>query len=317
MNNIKKYVLPGLIAVTVVCVYTKNSHRAIPADLRDAVADNGSFDTSIPAIGKSGANVPVSRSAAVGGLSKGYVAGLDPSYIGKPITWIAIPGGKFMMGTSSGEENFKDAKPVHQVTIKDFYMSKTVVTVEQYAECVDKGGCTDPQVKDENCNWGKPGRQLFPINCVTWDQAQAYAKFNGARLPSESEWEYAATSGGRNQKYPWGNDEPTCEKAVIPLNGVAGCGTKGMLPVCSKPAGNTAQGLCDMIGNVWEWVQDKYADSYKDAPIDGQAFEATGTSRVMRGGSCTAQVTDALRSDYRASGNGAFNIVGFRVAKSR
>ena len=129
-----------------------------------------------------------------------------------PVEWVTVGGGKFTMGTDDGTDLFKDAKPIHEDSIKNFEMSKTLVTVEQYAECVIKGGCTEPGT-GSYCNWGVAGRQRHPINCVDWDQANQYAKFKSARLPSESEYEYAATSGGKNQKYPWGNEDATSDKA--------------------------------------------------------------------------------------------------------
>ena len=253
-------------------------------------------------------------------VSKGYVAGNDalagaPS---NPVEWVAINGGKFTMGTDSGENGFENAKPIHEVAIKTFDMSKTDVTVEQYAECVNKGDCTEP-VTGGYCNWGVAGRQLHPVNCVGWDQANQYAKFKGGRLPSESEWEYAATSGGRNQKYPWGNNEPTCDNAVLYGNGGYGCGANGTMPVCSKPAGNTAQGLCDMAGNVWQWMQDTYQNSYANAPADGSAFEGIGSGRVVRGGSFSSNDVRILRADRRYYyGLGYRNSnYGFRLARSR
>ena len=230
-----------------------------------------------------------------------------------PVEWVNISGGKFTMG----RHGFENAKPIHEVAVKTFDMSKTAVTVEQYAECVIKGQCAYPVFSGPDCNWGTEGREHHPINCVSWDQADQYAKFKGGRLPSESEWEYAATSGGRNQKYPWGNDEPTCDRAVMYGNGGFGCGTNTTWPVCSKPAGNTAQGLCDMSGNVLQWVQDRYQNSYTGAPIDGGAFEGPGTLRVMRGGSFYDSVPKFLQAEYRGDGNpsGSNGDFGFRIAR--
>ena len=252
---------------------------------------------------------------------KGYVAGNYPSISApvKPVEFISIPAGKFTMGTDSGVGSVEDTTPIHEVAIKTFDMSKTAVTVEQYAECVIKGGCTKPATGDY-CNWGVAGRQLHPVNCVDWHQATQYAKFKGARLPSESEWEYAATSGGKNQKYPWGNDEPTCDRAVM-MDGYGsyGCGKNSTMPVCSKPAGNTAQGLCDMAGNVWQWVQDRYQDSYKGTPVDGSAFEGQGPSsaRVVRGGSFGFGCASTLRADYRFVFDRGTRggVIGFRLAR--
>ncbi|MDQ7773960.1 MAG: formylglycine-generating enzyme family protein [Elusimicrobiales bacterium] len=236
-----------------------------------------------------------------------------------PIEWVYIDGGRFIMGARSVEYGFEDAGPAREVAIKSFYMSKTDVTVAQYAECVAQGACTEPGTGDY-CNWGKPGRGNHPLNCVDWSQASEYAGFKGARLPSESEWEYAATSGGRAQKYPWGNDTPTCDRVVMNTNGSGldglGCGSRSTLPVCSKPAGNTAHGLCDMAGNVWQWVQDKYQDSYKGAPADGSAFEGAGSERVIRGGSFGTSDPRTLRAAYRSSTAPVtrHDTVGFRLA---
>ncbi len=323
-----KTIMLALLAVTAgVFAYTP-PHNATPSDLRDAVADRA-IDTLKTEAGAEASGVSITKpdikpfyvetgSRKAPG-NKGYVAGTD-SVAGvpvKPVVFNTIPGGKFTMGTDTGEKGFEDAKPIHEVAIKTFDMSKTAVTVEQYAECVIKGACTEPGTGDY-CNWGKPGRQLHPVNCVNWDQAQAYAKFKGARLPSEAEFEYAATSGGKNQKYPWGDDEPTCDKAVMYGNDGFGCGKNSTMPVCSKPAGNTAQGLCDMVGNVWQWMQDKYQDSYKGAPVDGSAFEAAGSARVMRGGSFGSNVARYLRADFRFYGGPGDRVggIGFRLVRS-
>ncbi len=252
----------------------------------------------------------ISASAAPRIILAGYVVGIDPSgKPSKPVEFVTLAGGKFTMGTNDGGNGFTDAEPIHEVAIKTFAISDTLVTVEQYAECVIKGGCTEPGT-GSYCNWGVAGRQRHPINCVDWDQANQFAKFKGARLPSESEYEYAATSGGKNQKYPWGNEDATRDRAVMSGNGT--------MPVCSKPAGNTAQGLCDMSGNVWEWVQDKYQGSYAGAPTDGSAFEGPGDYRVIRGGSCF--ITDAgnLRADVRGDfdPDSRRGGIGFRLARS-
>ena len=101
--------------------------------------------------------------------AKGYIVENDtktgsPS---RPIEWITIPGGTYMMGNDSGVASFFDAKPAHMVAIDAFHLSKTDVTVEQYKECVREGRCTKPAV-GARCNWGVPGRERHPVNCVTW-----------------------------------------------------------------------------------------------------------------------------------------------------
>ncbi|MDD2805914.1 MAG: SUMF1/EgtB/PvdO family nonheme iron enzyme [Elusimicrobiales bacterium] len=242
----------------------------------------------------------------------------------KSVQFVTIPGGRFMMGTDNGKKYFEDAVPVREVAVKTFEMSKTAVTVEQYAECVINGWCSEPGTRGY-CNWGQKDRKYHPVNCVTWDQAARYAEFKskqrgfeGVRLPTEAEWEYAAKSGGRYQKYPWGNEDASCDRAVMANSqGVVGCGKNRTLPVCSRPDGNTAQGLCDMAGNVRQWVHDTYRDSYKGAPADGSALEVPGSDRVARGGSFFTTSVGRLRTDcryYYDAGSYDFEI-GFRLAR--
>lgn len=215
------------------------------------------------------------------------------------IRWVTIPGGSFMMG--SGENS--DEKPRHSVAVKPFRMAKSVVTGGQYKKCVAAGACENP-----GCAYLGDD---YPVVCVTWDQARKFSEWAGGRLPTEAEWEYAARSAGKDWKYPWGNEDATCEKAVI-----SGCG-KNMAPVCSKPAGNTKQGLCDMSGNVWQWTQDWYHSLYTGAPADGSAWETPpGTTRVNRGGSWYDDLGFA-RASYRSYGlpGNRSDRVGFRPAR--
>ena len=183
--------------------------------------------------------------------------------------------------------------PVHEVTVPSFHMLKTEVTVAQYRECVTAGSCTAPSTPWPQCNWNDPSYERHPANCVTWQQSADFCAWAGGRLPSEAQWEYAASSGGQNIPHPWGNEEATCDYAVMHGGSEywelgSGCGTARTWPVCSKPAGNTYQGLCDMIGNADEWIQDVWHRNYDGAPADGSAWEETPsyeTGRVIRGGS--------------------------------
>jgi len=249
------------------------------------------------------------------------------------VEWVTIPGDTFMMGSGSGKP---DEKPVHKVTVQTFQMAKTEVTVKQYKACMDAGVCTAPQYGDGPCNWGISGRTDHPINCVDWEQARAFAKWAGGRLPTEAEWEYAARSAGKDRMYPWGNEEASCRRTVMHN----GCGLDVTWPVCSKTAGNTEQGLCDMAGNVWEWVQDWYFNSYRGAPADGSAWESPASlsqvvpndfrpdnltvpdnlrSRVLRGGSYYSIKTTTVRAENRFSHDPGSHLgfLGFRPARSQ
>ncbi len=200
-------------------------------------------------------------------------------YLGVPkgIDWVRIPGGSFQMGSNDGDLG---EKPVHAVHVGSFEMSRSEVTVAQYRACVDAGECTEPGTGGymDACNWGKSGRDDHPINCVDWHQASAFARWAGGRLPSEAEWEYAAR-GGESYIYAGSNTAGD----VAWYEGNSGDRTH---EVCGKR--HNGYGLCDMSGNVWEWVEDWYHDSYAGAPSDGSAWTTGGGSyRVYRGGTWT------------------------------
>ena len=156
------------------------------------------------------------------------------------ITRVYIPGGLYSMGSSQ----WSDSKPVHQVQEKPFEMAKSPVTNKQYQACVAAGACVELSTK---CATAPFTGDDQPVVCVTYEMAATFAAWAGGRLPSEAEWEYAARSGGKNRAYPWGDAPPTCERAVLSEKGY-GCGAKTSAPVCSRPKGNTQQGLCDMAG---------------------------------------------------------------------
>jgi len=231
-----------------------------------------------------------------------------------PVEWIPLRGGGYTMGTNDENKYYQSAKPPHRVSIKPFEMSKSEVTVGQYRECFIHGQCTCPKVVDADVQ-----NMYQPITGITWEQANDYAKFAGGRLPTEAEWEYAATNEGSNVKYPWGNTfgEP-CEERKAVVFGIHnyGCGEKKPWPVCSMKNGNTKQGLCDMIGNVSEWVQDSYLPSYEGAPADGSAVVVPGSKqRVLRGGH-VGDTVNLARSDHRYMFDGEASwIIGFRVAR--
>ena len=236
------------------------------------------------------------------------------------MVWVRIPGGSFMMGSTSED----DAEPVHRVTLGSFEMTRTEVTVAQYRACVTAGKCTKPGT-GRYCNWGKRGRDAHPVNCVDWSQARAFCGWAGGRLPSEARWEYAARSGGKSWTYPWGNAAPTCSRAVMGhgrkwcnAEDPCGCGKNSTWPVCSRSAGNTAQGLCDMAGNVWEWTEDCWHDSYSGAPTDGSARtrNCSDSYRVDRGGSWLYS-GGSLRAARRSncSSDGRLASLGLRCAR--
>jgi formylglycine-generating enzyme required for sulfatase activity/class 3 adenylate cyclase len=227
-------------------------------------------------------------------------------------TMIVIPAGKFTMGSPESEqERGSDEGPQHEVRIgQPFAVGKTHVTFAEWDGCVAAGAC--PNAADSG--WGRDDR---PVTNVTWDEAKIYlawlAKQTGKpyRLLTEAEWEYAARAGNPG-RYSFGDDETQLgEYAWFSKNS----GSKTQPVGTKKP---NAFGLCDMHGNVWQWVEDCYKESYGGAPTDGSAVISKDCSRrALRGGSWSGD-PDVLRSATRSGFITLFRIgnVGFRVGRT-
>ena len=218
------------------------------------------------------------------------------------------------MGSSDGLGN---ERYVHEVTVPTFDIARTEVTVAQYRACLEApAGCTSAPDAGDACNWGGKDTQDHPVNCVDWYQARAFCAWAGGRLPSESKWEYAARSGGLNQIYPWGDEPATGEYVVMNEDPCYSFGVPCELlrtsSVCSRPRGNTAQGLCDMVGNVGEWLEDDYFPSYDpmySVSSTGQGHPTDGTVwvdsprrswRGVRGSHYTASSPNNFRATSRS-----------------
>ena len=159
-----------------------------------------------------------------------------------------------------------------RVRVSEFSVGLTEVTVNAYRACVQAGACTDEgldtvfwsgsvnEAMSRYCNYTKADRGRHPVNCVDYTQAEAYCAWRGYRLPSDAEWDRATRGDGR--RYPWGTEPVSCERAIVDdtratetVGGQSdGCGRDSTWPVGSKPAGASAFGVMDTIGNVWEWV---------------------------------------------------------------
>ena len=226
-------------------------------------------------------------------LEKGSNVSLPGSIITDPITgmeFIYVPGGKFMMGDIFGDEEEEAEKPVHEVVLDGFYIGKYPVTQGEWEA-----------VMGDNPSNFKEG-DSYPVEEVSWNDAQEFfkkliSKNNERyqfRLPTEAEWEYAARSGGKKEKYAGSND-------VDAVAWYDGNSEETTHPVGKKlPNG---LGIYDMSGNVWEWCQDRPPGFV--------------TNRVARGGGWNS-LNYLCRSDYHfglGSGN-RINFLGFRLAFS-
>ncbi len=233
------------------------------------------------------------------------------------IVWVTICGGSFQMGSNAGKSS---EMPVHEVIVPSFGMTKTEVTVSQYRECVTAGHCTAPNIGYGYDNWNDLGFENHPVNYLSWYQSEIFCNWAMGRLPSEAEWEYAARSGGQAITYPWGDQTATCDYAVM-NDGGEGCSTGRTMEVCSKPNGNTVQGLCDMAGNIWEFAADYWHDTYSGAPTDGSAWTSGSDQfRVLRGGSWGGLFGNAedlrVAARHMPTPSGENRSSGFRCARS-
>lgn len=200
-----------------------------------------------------------------------------------------------------------------------FALDETEVTVDQYAGCVSASACTAPAT-DTDCNWQVSGRGSHPINCVNYLQAVAYCSWAGKRLPTRHEWEFAARyPDGR--MYPWGNSSSGLDTKLN--SSVSGDGYSTTAPVGSFPDGDSALGLKDMAGNVYEMTQSARC-SYETGPCTNCPTDETCDNpcdvcgygdRTIKGGSYGQTLADA-RSAASTTSNiaGTSPYTGFRCA---
>lgn len=171
-----------------------------------------------------------------------------------------------------------------------------------------------------------PGaNEARPMNCLTWYEAMAFCIWDGGYLPTEAEWNYAATGGGQQRAYPWSVPAETLtltaahasykDGANCVGDGVVGCAVTDLVRVGSKPMGDGLWGQSDLAGNVWEWSLDRYASQYSNPCTDCAQME-TGEYRVFRGGTYGyGEIT--LRTGDRRSGPAVLNDDGVGVRCAR
>ncbi len=251
-----------------------------------------------------------------------------PQTLWPPANMVCIPAGSFECGNDSIEA-LDNERPVHRVQVETFWLDRTPVTCEQYQQFMAVGGYNNPRWwSTEGWEWlqtaqvteplywsDAPDHAQHPVCGVSWYEADAYARFVGKRLPTEAEWEKAASWNPialQRQIYPWGNldandDYCNCNHSVGRTT-----------PVDAYPTGMSPFGCYDMMGNVWEWTAswfDRYAGfeaypyrGYSEAYFDGQ-------HRVLKGGSWATQASSmrcAFRNWYHPHVREIF--AGFRCA---
>ncbi len=216
------------------------------------------------------------------------------------MTFIRLPGGLFQMGSLPSEAGYRADETSHPVTLSPFWMAKTEVTQAQWKVIM---GSNPSRFKSDD----------RPVERVSWDEVQAFIKRLNARtgetftLPTEAQWEYACRAGTQTV-YSWG---------VLIGENQANCRTCGDTWQNTAPVGRfapNALGLHDLSGNVWEWVQDAYADYPATEVTDPES--RSGTYRVSRGGSWS-NAGGLLRCAYRNSHDAFYanSNLGFRLSR--
>ncbi|MEL6885617.1 MAG: formylglycine-generating enzyme family protein [Pseudomonadota bacterium] len=241
---------------------------------------------------------------------------------------VILPGGRFRMGTRDRFLPQDEEGPQRPVRVKPFAIGATAVTNAQFAGFIAATGyeteaerygwsyvfmglLDDPEAfaplpgldwwrKVDSARWAAPegpgtdvaDRQDHPVVHVSWNDAQAYARWAGGRLPTEAEWEYAALGGLTAARFPWGDAEPD-DTATLPCNiwqgrfpqhDTGADGWRGTAPVRSFDA--NGYGLWNMCGNTWEWTTDRWrVRSLKKAARAARAAARVQTGYVIKGGS--------------------------------
>lgn len=231
---------------------------------------------------------------------------------------IYLPGGSFGMGNLSGRS---DARPKHEVKLSAFYIDQFEVTNAAYQEFVDATGHPAPWIDPQKYPWANEynwtagkypaGTGDHPVVLVSWSDAVAFAKWKGKRLPTEAEWEKAA-SDGTSRIYPWGDewDVTKCNSRESHLNAA--------VAVTAYENGSSPRGVRNLAGNVWEWCSDWYdKDYYQQSSVQDPVGADRGATKVIRGGSWDTYGVDRLTTFSRESqfpGTKSYDL-GFRCAK--
>jgi formylglycine-generating enzyme required for sulfatase activity len=191
---------------------------------------------------------------------------------------VQIPEGPFTMGSNDGDP---DEAPEHQVFLKGFFLDRKEVTQAEYMRFAKMTKRSMPRIEVFEDDQSKLLQPEFASMSVSWDDATAYCKWAGKRLPTEAEWEKAGRGEGK-RKYPWG------DKFAVNAANLDGSedGYKYLAPPGSFEAGRSPYGLYDMTGNVAEWVADSYDEGYyKKSPYRDPKGPDNADLKVVRGGS--------------------------------
>jgi iron(II)-dependent oxidoreductase len=264
---------------------------------------------------------------------------VDPAYAPRDVF---VPGGRFMLGAPRDEPFvFDNEQWAHPVEVRPFRIRSTPVTNAEFLAFVEDGGYRRRElwgrrgwqwrrregalhplfwVQDADGRWRErrfasaiPLEPWRPVVHVNWHEAQAYCRWAGRRLPTESEWEMAATLDprtGHKARFPWGDDPPDPARASLDFSAADAIDVRAM------PAGDSPVGCRQMIGNVWEWVEDTFEPypGFAPGPYAASSEPSFGQKPVLKGGAWTTRsrlIRATWRNFYKAHRRNIF--AGFRT----
>jgi formylglycine-generating enzyme required for sulfatase activity len=218
---------------------------------------------------------------------------------------ILIPAGTFIMGDD-------EESPRRERYVDAFYIDQNEVTTAQYAVFLKETGSLRPPDDWESVSLTEDGR--LPVAGVDWNDADAYCRWAGKRLPTEAEWEKAAR-GDDGRTYPWGNVSPTVENANYE-NTSPEAYNGGLSPVGSHRRGDSPYGVSDLSGNVSEWVNDWHAESFSASEVRNPKGPSSGEKKVLRGGGRFDPGYRMIATKrYHAEPSTRSGDIGFRCAR--
>ena len=242
---------------------------------------------------------------------------------------VLVPEGLFIMGFNIDnieEWGDTDEEPVHKIFLKSYYIDRYEVNASKFSKFLNlhknkaplyfETGSGVTIEKIDNLFRPRLGLNNYPANRISWYGANAYCRSVNKRLPTEAEWEKAARGTGA-RLFPWGDEFPSNNRATFRRKFNI-LGFKALESVDSMPKGRSPYGAHHMAGNVWEWVNDWYQDSYYEvSPSSNPKGPESGTSKVLRGGNWYYKAY-YMRTTYRFNDKPDVfkNWQGFRCAQN-
>jgi formylglycine-generating enzyme required for sulfatase activity len=319
----------------VVQVAPTSEPTSSPAPMAPSALPPSTEPPAPPAVADAGASLPATAALRPG---SGQVLGDAWTRPTDGMVMVYVPGGSFEMGSTQAQIEaaialcrqhyspcndwyYEREAPVHTVSLAGFWIDQFEVTNAQYRRCVEDGVCSEPLTcKKGEPTYADPEKTDHPVVCVSWDDAQAYCEWAGARLPTEAEWEYAFR-GEQGRIYPWGDSFDGSRLNYCDANCTQSHaddeyddGYSNTAPVGDFPQDVSWSGAVGMSGNVSEWVADWFG-AYSPEAVSNPIGPESGNEKMLKGcgwfsppAYCRGAARPSVDPDAR------YDYLGFRCA---